>query len=126
MDRFSGLIPLDAATVAPPSNYYQNVPQGTQLHRQLFTPQPVDQTLRAQSNIVYDTPGTQCEKPIMPNIEKAPKPKKQRKTSVEGDTIGELVNNIIKDKPSLKLVNKAFQKMVDILEDERDELDFLL
>jgi hypothetical protein len=127
MDPLSGLIPLDAACVAPPTAFLENVHYGTPLYRQIYTPRPVDETLRAQSNIVYDRPGVMPDKPIMPDVEKPPKTKKQRKTSIEGDTIGELVNNIIKEKTaSLKLVNKAFQKMVDILEEERDELELMI
>ena len=92
----------------------------------MFNPIPVDEGFRPQSKIVYETAGVQCGAKVMPDIEKAIKFKNKRKTSIEGDTIGELVNNIIKEKPSIKLVSKAFQKIVDILEDERDQIDFLI
>jgi hypothetical protein len=50
-----------------------------------------------------------------------PKPiLKKRKTSIDGDTIAELTNNIIKDEPTVALVTKAFKKMAEMLTEERD------
>jgi len=130
VDRFAGLIPLDASNLAPPSNMHQ-YPVGrtpSQFSRQsLYAPMTDDESLRAPSRQVFDRPGVQYDTRLVKDFNKAPQTKKVRKTSIEGETIPEIVNNIIKEKTaSLKLVNKAFQNMVDILEDERDELDFML
>ena|SRR5689334_14023722 len=48
------------------------------------------------------------------------KEKKRRKTSIEGETVKELTDNIILDKPTLKLVVKAFKKMAEIVQEEKD------
>jgi hypothetical protein len=127
-DLMRGLIPVDGAYVAPPSNMYQNVPKSTPLYRNLYDPirNPVDEGFRTQQNIMPNVTGEAPSQRLMPDIEKAPKPKKTRRNSIEGDTIGEIVNNIIKEKPSLKLLNKAFQRMVDMIEEERESLELEL
>ncbi len=47
--------------------------------------------------------------------------KRKRKTSVEGNNIGELVANIIKDEPGITLVRKAIKKMAGFVEDKNEE-----
>lgn len=63
---------------------------------------------------------------VKDEFKQKPKTRNKRKTSVEGDTIPELTNNIIKDKPSVKLVRKAFRKMSEIAEEQRDQQMFNL
>jgi|SRR5271154_1496953 len=46
---------------------------------------------------------------------------KKKKTSIDGENIIDITNNIIKDKPPIKLVIKAFQKMADMIADQKDE-----
>ena len=58
-------------------------------------------------------------KEATPLVVLKPEPKK-RKSSIEGDTIAELTNNIIKDEPPPALVIKAFKKMAEMLTEERD------
>lgn len=49
-------------------------------------------------------------------VKAAPK----RRGSIEGETIKDLVNNIIKEKATLKQTKDAFKKMTEILEDQRE------
>ena len=48
------------------------------------------------------------------------KKKKKKNEEIEGDTVPELVNNIITEKPNLKILRKAFRKIVDIAEEEKE------
>lgn len=49
--------------------------------------------------------------------------KKKRKTSIEGNNITEVVDNIILQEPNVALVRKAFKKMVGFI-DEKNEITF--
>ncbi len=62
-------------------------------------------------------------KDAKPLVMVKPEPRK-RKTSVEGETVEELTENIIKDQPSIALVTKAFKKMAEMMTEQRD-LEFL-
>jgi len=48
------------------------------------------------------------------------KKKKKKNEDIEGDTIPEIVNNIILEKPNLKILRKAFIKIVSISEEEKE------
>lgn len=48
------------------------------------------------------------------------KKKKKKNEEIEGETVPELVNNIIIEKPNLKILRKAFRKIVDIAEEEKE------
>lgn len=48
------------------------------------------------------------------------KKKRKKNEEIEGETIPELVNNIIIEKPNLKILRKAFRKIVDIGEEEKE------
>lgn len=56
------------------------------------------------------------------DIEKTNKEKKARRKrlSIQGDTVPDLVRNIIKEDADLKQARGAFRKIVDILEEERE------
>jgi hypothetical protein len=51
---------------------------------------------------------------------KIKKPPKKRNNSIKGETVNEITNNIIKEKPNIKKVQKAFEKMAKIVQDEYD------
>lgn len=77
-------------------------------------------------------PGPQYATPIVQNAEmkidedknivEANKESNKRKKrgSIQGNTIVELVNNIIKEKATLKQARDAFKKIVEIVEDEKE------
>jgi len=48
------------------------------------------------------------------------KKKRKKNEEIEGDNIPEIVNNIIVEKPNLKILRKAFRKIVDIAEEEKE------
>ena len=123
-DRLNGLLPLnDYRQIPVNSNFIQPKPK-TYTYHELYNPPPVDETGRAPK-VVYDRPYVQQPTQIVPDTEKAPPSKKKRKTSVEGDSINELVLNIIKDKPNVIMTRKAIKKMADMIEDEKDDLEFI-
>lgn len=49
---------------------------------------------------------------------------KKRNGSIEGETISEITNNIIKEKPPLKIVIKAYKKIAEKMQNERDDQFF--
>jgi len=69
----------------------------------------------------YIIPIVQPETKLVPETIAPPKQKKKRKTSIEGENITELTNNIIKEKPNLNVLRKAFRKMVEIVEVENEQ-----
>lgn len=122
--RLNGLIPLDDYRQIPVnSDFVQPKPKYYSYH-ELYNPPPVDETMR-RPKVVYDRPNVQQPTRIMPDVEKPPPIKEKRRKSVEGDTINELVLNIIKDRPNINMTRKAIKKMVNMIEDEKDDLEFL-
>lgn len=133
MDPYAGLLPLDNSDIpayfakpysAPPPPqrhqpypHYPHYPMGHYQYNP-YAPPPVDTTIRQGQK--YDMPYVQPDEKLVEDTVKAVQPKKSRKKSIEGDTIDELTMNIIKDKPSVNLLRKAFKKMVDIIEEERE------
>lgn len=49
------------------------------------------------------------------------KKKKKKNEEIEGDTVPEIVENIIIEKPNLKILRKAFKKIVEIAEAEKEQ-----
>lgn len=107
--RRSGLMPV---------NDYMIVDGQSQYRDPFIKSKPI-----APSNRVMENPTQFGEvdplKEATPLVEKS-KMKKKR-NSIEGDTVLELMNNIIKEKPPTKLVIKAFSKMVEMINEQRDE-----
>ena len=125
VDRYSGLIPLDDRTQIPDNSYFEQPRQKSYTPDQLYNPPPIDECRKPQK-VTFDRPYVQPVERIVKDTEKAPPLKKKRKTSVEGDTIGELVLNIIKDKPNVNMTRKAIRKMAEMIEDEREDIEFNL
>ena len=48
------------------------------------------------------------------------KKRKPKNEEIEGNTIPEITNNIIAAKPNLKILRKAFKKMIEIVEEEQE------
>lgn len=82
-------------------------------------------------------PGPQYALPIVQNAElkieedkdivranKEGTKKASRKLSIQGDTVSELIRNIIKENANLKQAKGAFKKMIDILEEENEIMVF--
>lgn len=61
-----------------------------------------------------------------PPIVKAEPAKKKKKKSIEGNNLQDITENIIKDKPPLKMVIKAFRKVSESIQDSYDETLFNL
>ena len=129
MNNFStrGLVPLpgyeqiQARPVEPPRSVAQPYWQNPSYNPYIYP----DQHTRKM-------PGPQYAYPIVQNVDikieeddvivKSNKDKKirQKRGSIEGDTIADLVNNVIKEKANLKQARGAFKKMAEILEDQRE------
>jgi len=54
---------------------------------------------------------------IKSNKERAPR---KKRTEIEGETVVEIVNNIIKENATLKQAKDAFKKIVRIMEEDRE------
>lgn len=137
MDPYAGLLPLDNSDIpkyfvqpytAPPQHHqpypHQQYYQRHDPRYNPYAPPPVDTTIRQGRK--YDMPYVQPDEQLMEDVEKAPKQKKTRRKSVEGEDIVELTANIIKTKPSVALVRKAFKKMAEMIEEEREQEGLLL
>lgn len=83
-------------------------------------PRPVQHRIDQNPNINPD-----LKLAVMDDPKPLPTGKKKRKTSVDGKTVQEVVDNIIKDEPNVTLVRKAFKKMAGFIE-EKNEIAFEL
>ena len=106
VNRFSSLMPALDYNVVENNKVYMEHVQNPYMGSQFMNTKPI-----------MDEPKELKEAP--PTVEPI-KPKKKRKTSVEGETVKELTDNIIQDKQNIKLVVKAFKKMAEIVQEEKD------
>jgi len=126
-----GLVPLPGYERQPVNNQYHNpyhnpynmmsdmsgyhpyYPNGPVITKKMPGPQyalPIVQT--AELKIEED-------KDIV-KANKEGKRKPARKMSIQGNSVSELIRNIIKENANLKQAKGAFKKMIEILEDEHE------
>jgi hypothetical protein len=84
-------------------------------------PEPVQKVSYHAPQMVAPVVGIQnADDKINPKDIYKEKRKRKKNEEIEGNTIDELVQNIILEKPNLKILRKAFQKIIDIVEDEKE------
>ena len=105
---------LDDRNISQYHPYYPNGPANT---KKMPGPQyalPIVQT--AELKIEED-------KDIV-KANKEGKRKPSRKLSIQGNSVSELIRNIIKENANLKQTKGAFKKMIEILEDDHEIMMF--
>jgi len=108
-----------------PQPYYQNPHYQPFVYGMPYGAPNAKQFARPMPGATYNMPIVQnTEVPIEvdKDIEKTNKERKprQKRGSIEGESVADLVRNVIKEDANLKQARGAFKKIVDILEDQRE------